>query len=221
MGLVLERSDDCLRLKLNRPSRRNALTEHTVKALLSALDSTPTLPLILGSADPAVFCAGADLTVPDDERTRLSDLLYQCYERMITRPGPVIAVITGAAVGGGAQLAAAADLRISGPGARFRWVGPGHGLAVGAWILPSLIGRSAALDLLISSRWLDAEEAYRLGFTGLVDDPWAAAEQLVTHIGTLDRDAVARIKSISAADGLLQRLADERMGNRSTWSGAV
>ncbi len=221
MSLVLERSDDCLRLKLNRPTRRNALTEHTVKALLAALDSTPTLPLILGSADPAVFCAGADLTVPDDERTRLSDLLYQCYERMITRPGLVIAVITGAAVGGGAQLASAADLRISGPGARFRWVGPGHGLAVGAWILPSLIGRSAALDLLISSRWLEADEAYRLGFTGLADDPWAAAARLITHIGTLDRNAVARIKSISAADGLLQRLADERMGNRSTWTGAV
>jgi enoyl-CoA hydratase/carnithine racemase len=221
MSLVLERSDDYIRLKLNRPGRRNALAEETVLALLSALDSTPDLPVLLGSTDPSIFCAGADLDVSDAERTRLSDLLYQCYERMITRPGPVIAVVEGPAVGGGAQLASAADLRISGPGARFRWVGPGHGLAVGAWILPSLIGRSVALDLLLSSRWLGADEAYRLGFTGVDDDPWAAAERLVSHIGSLDGGAVARIKSISAADGLLQRLSDERMGNRAAWTGSV
>jgi enoyl-CoA hydratase/carnithine racemase len=220
MGLVLERSDDYIRLKLNRPDRRNALTESTVLALLSAFDSAPDLPVVLGSTDPSIFSAGADLTVSDSERARLSDLLYQCYERMITRPGPVIAVITGPAVGGGAQLASAADLRISGAEARFRWVGPGHGLAVGAWILPSLVGRSAALDLLLSSRWLLPEEAYRLGFTGLNDDPWDAAARMVAHIGSLDRGAVARIKSISATDGLLQRLSEERMGNQP-WAGAV
>jgi enoyl-CoA hydratase len=220
MGLVLERSDDYIRLKLNRPDRRNALTESTVLALLSALDSAPDLPVVLGSTDPSIFSAGADLTVSNSERARLSDLLYQCYERMITRPGPVIAVITGPAVGGGAQLASAADLRISGPAAKFRWVGPGHGLAVGAWILPSLVGRSAALDLLLSSRWLTSEEAYRLGFTGLNDDPWAAAARTVAHIGSLDRGAVARIKSISASEGLLQRLSEERMGNQP-WAGAV
>jgi enoyl-CoA hydratase len=221
MRLVLERSDACVRLKLNRPDRRNALTEDTVAELLGALDESPGLPILLGSTDPTIFSAGADLDVSDDERARLSDLLYQCYERMITRPGPVIAIIEGPAVGGGAQLATAADLRVSSRDARFRWVGPGHGLAVGAWILPSLVGRAAAMDLLLSSRWLAAEEAYRLGFTGLDDDPWAAAERLLTHLATLDRHAVSRIKSITAADGLLQRLADERMGNRTTWSGAV
>lgn len=221
MRLVCERSDDYVRLKLNRPEQRNAMDEQMVSGLLSALDQSPATPVILGSTDPTIFSAGADLSVSDAERTRLSDLLYQCYERMITRPGPVIAVVEGAAVGGGAQLASAADLRISGPSARYRWVGPGHGLAVGAWVLPSLLGRSAALDLMLTSRWLDAEEAYRLGFTGLADDPWAAASQAVAHIRSLDSAAVARIKAITASDGLMERLATERMGNRTTWSGAV
>jgi enoyl-CoA hydratase/carnithine racemase len=134
--------------------------------------------------------------------------------------GAVIAVVEGAAVGGGAQLASAADLRISSSEARFRWVGPGHGLAVGAWVLPSLLGRGPALDLMLTSRWLDADEAYRLGFTGLSDDPWAAAAQMVAHIRSLDPGAVARIKAITASDGLVERLAMERMGN-TTWSGAV
>ncbi|MFD1052111.1 enoyl-CoA hydratase/isomerase family protein, partial [Kibdelosporangium lantanae] len=98
MRLVLERSDACVRLKLNRPDRRNALTEDTVADLLGALDESPDQPVLLGSTDPTVFSAGADLDVSDDERTRLSDLLYQCYERMITRPGPVIAIVEGPAV---------------------------------------------------------------------------------------------------------------------------
>lgn len=60
-------------------------------------------------------------------------LVYNCCETIITRPGPVIAVLTGPAVGGGAQLAAASDLRIAGPAARLRWTGPpGLDLAVGA-----------------------------------------------------------------------------------------
>jgi enoyl-CoA hydratase len=221
MRLVCERSDDYVRLKLNRPEQRNAMDEQMVSGLLAALEESPATPVVLGSTDPAIFSAGADLSVSDAERTRLSDLLYQCYERMITRPGPVIAVVEGPAVGGGAQLASAADLRISGPSGRYRWVGPGHGLAVGAWALPSLLGRSAALDLMLTSRWLDADEAYRLGFTGLADDPWAAASQMVAHIRSLDSSAVARIKAITASDGLMQRLAMERMGNRTTWSGTI
>ncbi|WP_084427050.1 enoyl-CoA hydratase/isomerase family protein [Kibdelosporangium aridum] len=221
MCLVQERSDDFLRLKLNRPEQRNAMDEATVTALLDALSAEPSVPVLLGSTDPTIFSAGADLRVSDAERTRLSDLLYQCYAVMITRPGPVIAVASGAAVGGGAQLASAADLRISSSGARFRWVGPGHGLAVGAWILPALIGRSAAMDLLLTSRWLDAEEAHRLGFTTLADDPWAAAEQAVAHIASLVSDAVARIKAVTAMEGLLERLDAERTGNSSNWSGAV
>jgi enoyl-CoA hydratase/carnithine racemase len=226
MRLVYERADHHVRLKLNRPERRNAIDEDTVLDLLDALDESPSTPVLLGSTDATIFSAGADLAVSDEERTRLSDLLYQCYERMITRPGPVIAVVEGPAVGGGAQLATAADLRICGPGARFRWLGPGHGLAVGSWVLPSLVGRSVALDLMLTSRWLDAPEAHRLGMIRLAEDPWAedpwaGASELAAHIAGLDRQAVARIKTIAASGGLLERLAAERTGNQATWSGAV
>ena len=116
--------------------------------------------VLLGSTDPRVFCAGADLSLPMADRAAVSDLLYECYEHMITRPGPVIAVVGGPAVGGGAQLATAADLRIAGPGARLRWAGPaGAGLAVGAWILPDLVGRGMAMELCLTGRWVDAAEA--------------------------------------------------------------
>ena len=85
------------------------------RAVRDALAAEPGVPVLFGSADPRVFCAGADLTVSDAERAAVSDLIYECCETMITRPGPVIAVLTGAAVGGGAQLAAASDLRVASP----------------------------------------------------------------------------------------------------------
>jgi enoyl-CoA hydratase len=205
-------------LRLDRPERRNALDVTLMAAVRDALAAEPGVPVLLGSTDPRVFCAGADLTVTDAERAAISDLVYDCCEVMITRPGPVIAVITGAAVGGGAQLAAASDLRIAGPGARLRWIGPpGAGLAVGAWLLPDLAGRGAALDLVLTGRWVDAGESLALGLVNRVEDyPERAAEELATSLAT--RGAGAGVKAVMAAGGLLDRLRAEREVNRTAWA---
>jgi enoyl-CoA hydratase/carnithine racemase len=205
-------------LRLARPERRNALDVTLMAAVRDALAAEPGVPVLLGSTDPQVFCAGADLTVTDAERAAISDLVYDCCEVMITRPGPVIAVITGPAVGGGAQLAAASDLRIAGPGARLRWIGPpGPDLAVGAWLLPDLAGRAAALDLVLTGRWVGASEALTLGLVNRVeDDPERAAEELAGSLAT--QGAGAAVKAVMAAGGLLDRLRAEREVNRSAWA---
>jgi len=205
-------------LRLARPERRNALDVTLMTAVRDALAAEPGMPVLLGSTDPQVFCAGADLTVSDAERGAISDLVYDCCEIMITRPGPVISVITGAAVGGGAQLAAASDLRIAGWGARLRWIGPpGPDLAVGAWLLPDLAGRGAALDLVLTGRWVDAGEALALGLVNQVeDDPERAAEELAGSLAA--RGAGAAVKAVMAAGGLLDRLRAEREVNRSAWA---
>ena len=144
-GLRSERSPNGYRrLLLACPQRHNPLTPGLARALCDAFTEDPAQPVVLGSTDPVVFCAGADMTIGEAERAQVSALLYECLEIMITRPGPVIAAVGGPAVAGGAQLAAGADLRIAGPAARFRWIGPpGRGLAVGAWVLPDLVGRGA------------------------------------------------------------------------------
>jgi enoyl-CoA hydratase/carnithine racemase len=105
----------------------------------------------------------------------------------------------------------------------FRFVGPGHGLAVGAWGLPSLVGRGRALDLCLTMRPVAAPEALELGLLDrLEDDPRAAAAALADEICALDPGAVARLKSITGtATGLMAALAEERRGNHETWSGAV
>jgi enoyl-CoA hydratase len=210
-----------LRVRLARPRRRNALDAAMTRALLDIVRADPAIPVLLESTDPAAFCAGADLTVPDRERAEVSDLLYQCYETMVTRPGPVIAVVEGPAVGGGAQLAGAADLRIAGPRGRFRWVGPpGRDLAVGAWLLPDLIGRGAALELALTGRWVEAAEAQQLGLANLVvDEPGKVAAKLVRGLLARGPGAAGNVKLITSAGGLLERLRAEREANRAAWGG--
>lgn len=215
------RSSGPLRVLIDAPARRNALTLPTVEHLHQVLEEERSCTLVLGSATPGIFSSGADLDVDDATRARLSDLLYACYELMITRPGIVIAVVQGAAVGGGAQLTTAADLRTASPAARWRWVGPGHGLAVGSWILPSLVGRGRALDLTLTSRWLYADEAVAAGLvTRLDDDPWRAAAEIGSALGDADAGALARVKAVATTGQLLDRLHAEREGNRASWSGA-
>jgi enoyl-CoA hydratase len=211
----------CLRIRLARPERRNALDVGMTRALLDSFRADPAVPVLIDSADPRAFCAGADLSLPDSGRAVVSDLLYECYEVMITRPGPVIAVVEGPAVGGGAQLAAAADLRVAGPGARFRWTGPpGRDLAVGAWVLPPLTGRGAALDLILTRRWVEAAEALRIGLvTRIEDEPGKAAAILAGDLLARGAGGIGSVKAIASAGGLLERLRAERAANRAAWSG--
>jgi enoyl-CoA hydratase/carnithine racemase len=222
-SLQVERPHDgVVALWLDRPERRNALDGDLVRALSQALAGEPARAVVIGSADPASFCAGADLRLADDDRAEVSDLLYELYGQIVRLPAPVIAAVGGPAVGGGAQLAIAADIRVGSPGARFRFAGPGHGLAVGAWALPSLVGRGRALDLCLSMRTLGAEEAHAIGLLDrLEDDPRAAAVALAAELAALDGDAVARVKAIAGeATALLSALQLEREGNRR-WSGSI
>jgi len=220
--LVVETSPAGYRwLRLSRPERRNALDLSLLRAVTDALAADPEVPVVLGSADPRVFCAGADLTITDAERAAVSDLVYGCCETILTRPGPVIAVVAGPAVGGGAQLAAASDLRIASPAARLRWTGPpGLDLAVGAWLLPDLVGRGAAMDLVLTGRWVEAAEALALGLVNHVcDDPEPVAAQIAA--GLAGRGGGAGVKAVMAAGGLLDRLRAEQSANRSAWARVV
>jgi enoyl-CoA hydratase len=203
-------------LRLSRPERRNALDVSLLRAVTDALAADPGVPVLLASTDPRVFCAGADLTISATERAAVSDLVYDCCEIIVTRPGPVIAVLTGPAVGGGAQLAAASDLRIASPAARLRWTGPpGLDLAVGAWLLPDLVGRGTAMDLTLTGRWVEAAEALALGLVNQVcEDPEAAAAGIAAGLAGRDTG----VKAVMAAGGLLDRMRAERAANRAAWA---
>jgi enoyl-CoA hydratase/carnithine racemase len=221
---VVERRDDgVVGLWLDRPEKRNALHRPLVDALREQFADRHVRAFVLGSSEPGAFSSGADRSLDDSERAELSDLLYQLYVAMLTSPAPILAAIDGAAVGGGAQLALASDIRIGGSGASLRFVGPAHGLVVGAWGLPSLVGRGRAAELCLSMRTVTADEALSIGLLDrLEDDSRAAAIELAAGVATLDAGAVARAKSVArTASGALAALEEERVGNRAAWSGSL
>ncbi|MCA1717810.1 MAG: enoyl-CoA hydratase/isomerase family protein [Actinobacteria bacterium] len=222
--LLIDRpTGDVLRLRLNRPDRLNAIDMPLVNALTGAFDDVDSRAVVLGSSTPKAFCSGADLDLEDEERTRVSDLLYELYEKMVGLPIPIVVALDGHAVGGGAQLAVAGDLRVAGPETKIRVSGPGHGLAVAAWGLPSLIGRGRALDLCLTMRAVGAEEALAIGLVDRVEeDPGKAAVDLASELARLDPAAAGRVKRVvSLASGPLDALREERSGNRESWSGSV
>ena len=217
-----EPAEGVLRLRMDRPAKRNAVDRELAEALLEAFDGPEAAVVVLGSSGPEAFCSGLDRSLQPGERAAVSDLLYELYERMLTSPAPVVAAIAGPAIGGGAQLAIASDLRVAGPNARIRFAGAGHGLAVGAWGLGSLVGRGRAMDLCLSMREVSADEAAAIGLVDRVaDDPDATALQLATQVTRLDRAAVARVKRLVASNGLLESLRRERRDNAAAWSGEI
>jgi len=211
------------RLLLTCPERHNPLDAALARALRDAFAEDPGELVVLGSTGQNVFCAGADMTISETERAEVSGLLYECLEIMITRPGPVIAAVAGPAVAGGAQLATAADLRIAGHAARFRWIGPpGRDLAVGAWVLPDLVGRGRAAELAMTGRWVDSAEALALGLVNRVEsEPLPAAEELAAELAVGGAGSLGRIKVITATGGLLDRLRAERRANQEAWARAL
>ncbi len=213
-------ADGVLRLRLNRPARHNALDAELVAALHDALARPEARAIVLGSAAPGQFCAGADLSIAATERVSVSEGLYDLYRRILALEAPVLAAICGPAVGGGAQLAVACDLRVAEPAAWLQFVGPEHGLAVGAWALPGLVGRGRALDLCLTGRRVVAGEALAMGLVDRVaEDADAAALALAGELARLDAGAVARVKAI-ASRACEEALELEARGNRG-WTGIV
>lgn len=220
--LVDRPGDGVLRLRLDRPARHNAIDAALLAALRGALARPRAAVIVLGSSTPARFCSGADLAIPAAERAAVSDGLYALYGEILALDVPVLAAVGGPAIGGGAQLAIACDLRVVAPEAWLRFVGPGHGLAVGAWGLPSLVGRGRALDLCLSGRQVGAEEALAIGLVDrIAADADAAALELAAELARLDRAAVGRVKAVVArAAERAGALELEAAGNRA-WAGSA
>ena len=206
---------------LDRPDSRNALDLEMVSELSRSIGLTEPRVVILGSTSNEAFSAGVDLSLPDAGRAEVSRALYGLYHQMRSTDAIVVAAVTGHAVGGGAQLMLASDIRVASPDLSIRFMGPGHGLAVGAWGLPGLVGRGRAIELALTMRLVGAEEALAIGLIERIDDqPLEWALDFALHVLTLDPEAVAAVKRIVAVSDPLAALGMESEHNHR-WSGAI
>lgn len=180
--LLVDESDDRWLVTLNRPEARNAIDQAMVDELhevCGALESDPKVLIIAGAG--GIFASGADIRQLRERRREdaLAGINTKLFMRIAALPMPVIAAIDGYALGGGAELAYAADFRIATPDLKIGNPETGLGIiaAAGAtWRLAELVGEPTAKEILLAGRVLNADEALALR---LVTEVHPAA-QLVT-----------------------------------------
>jgi len=227
--VLVERLDSAAWLRLNRPEAANALSCALVAALRAELGALARLPdltaVVIAGIEGKSFSAGADLKerlgmTLDGTRAYLDDLgrLLQAIEDF---PRPVIAALSGAALGGGLELALACDLRVADESAILALsevrlgIIPGAG---GTQRLARLCGIAVAKELILTGRRLDAREALRLGLVSRVvakSELRQAALSLCAELAAAGPLALAEAKrAIDAGFGkpMAEALAVERRG---------
>ncbi|MGO3146973.1 MAG: enoyl-CoA hydratase/isomerase family protein [Leucobacter sp.] len=210
--LRVSESENRVHVVIDRPEARNAIDlrmVHELHALCTYLELMPKILIISGtqasdSNKSAVFASGADIKELRDRRRHegLQGINAYLFQRIAQLPMPVIAVLDGYALGGGAELAFAADFRIGTP--ELRLGNPETGLGImaaagGTWRLPELIGEPLAKEVLLAGRVLNGAECLAAGaITQLVESSelGEAAEQLANRIATQDRTAVQVTKKV-------------------------
>ncbi len=185
--LLISRKNDILTLTINRPEKRNALKMDLLDELGASLttyvDDENLKCAVITAAGDRCFAAGGDLKELDairsaEDAEAMSRRGRQALNQVRRFPLPVIAGLNGLAFGGGAELAMACDLRVAVPDAEIAFLQAQLNVTT-AWgggiDLIIAIGRQKALDLLLSSKRLSAEDAYDLG---LIDRICAPAQDL-------------------------------------------
>ncbi|WP_167140167.1 enoyl-CoA hydratase/isomerase family protein [Diaminobutyricimonas sp. TR449] len=206
--LLLERRADRIVATLNRAQVRNAINHDMIDALHALCDELERDPqiLILTGAG-GTFASGADIRELRDRRADDAHraINANAFIRIRRLPAPVIAALDGYALGGGAELAYAADLRIGTP--RLKIGNPETGLGIiaaagASWRLREIVGEALALELLLTGRPLDAEQALAAGLISAIhpaDELLDAAHALADRIAANDPAATRATKRVFLA----------------------
>jgi len=209
-------------IRLERPQARNAINTQMLLELLEHLavarGDEAVRVLVISSADNLGLSAGADVREQLDEegKVRRMQLFADLYDQVVDFPKPTLAACHGDVVGGGAEIAAACDMRVGGANLRMRFPGAALGVPVGPARLVTLCGLAAAKYLLLSSRTVGADEALRLGLVNRVA-PAAGTEQatlaLAAEVAAHPPEAVAQLKRmLHEWDDVVGRSAAEGRG---------
>lgn len=218
--LLLERRERVALITLNRPQALNALNAELISELnaaLGELEADPGIGCVVLTGSPKAFAAGADIK----QMAALSypqvylDDFFADADRIATRRKPLIAAVAGYALGGGCELALMCDFIIAADNARFGQpevnlgVLPGIG---GTQRLTRAIGKAKAMDLCLTGRQMDAEEAERSGLVSrivpvdkLIDEALEAARQIAEKslpATMMIKESVNRAFETTLAEGI-------------------
>ena len=220
--IVVEIQDKVALLRLNRPEVYNALNDQVMDELGQALDACEAdanIGCVVITGSDKAFAAGADIDAMksfDYMDAYKSDFITRNWERLKTFRKPVIAAVRGVALGGGCELAMMCDLVFAADTAKFGQpevkLGtlPGAG---GTQRLPRAVGKAKAMDLCLTGRFMDAQEAERCGLVSrlypaeqVLDEALAAARSIAAYslpVLMMLKEAVNRSFEAPLNEGLL------------------
>jgi enoyl-CoA hydratase/carnithine racemase len=201
--IAVRREDGIAILSLARPQARNAVNLRLCDELFAfeeAIATDASIRVVIIRAEGPVFCAGADLKEREGkdeawvrERRRRS---FRAYDAIQSSERPHIAIVNGALVGSGGEIAMACDFICASELATFRFPEAHWGTVGATQRLPRAIGRARAKELLLTGRKINRDEALRIG---LVQREFPSA--------TIDDDVMAIARSMAAAPALAMSLA--------------
>jgi enoyl-CoA hydratase len=221
MTIELTRVDEFALITLNRPQALNALSFSLLgdfsRALDQAAQSDARALLIIGAGEKA-FCAGADIKELTGrslaEQKRGAARGQATFAKIEQLPMPSVAIINGYAIGGGLELALACTVRLATRNAKMGLpeiklgLIPGYG---GTQRLPRVIGEARAIEMIITGRTVDAEEAHRIGLVHQLVEGDALAQGITyarqfsgysLPVLSFAREAVGRALATSLVEGL-------------------
>ena len=209
-------------ITLNRPKQLNALNPQLMQELgvaLQAFDAHADVGAIVITGNEKAFAAGADIGVMKDYGYMdafMADYITRDWEHIRRVRKPVIAAVSGYALGGGNELAMMCDIVIAADNARFGQpeinlgVMPGAG---GTQRLPRAVGKAKAMDLCLTARMMDAQEAERAGLVSrvvpldkLMEEAMAVAEKIAGYsapVVMMIKESINRAYESSLAEGVL------------------
>lgn len=220
-------------IRINRPEALNALNNDVVDGISDAIDrfeADDNIGCMVLTGNEKAFAAGADIGFMKDfdyMHAYKTDFITRNWERIRTARKPVIAAVSGFALGGGCEIAMMCDMIFAADNAKFGQpeiklgTTPGAG---GSQRLPRAVGKAKAMDLCLTGRMMDATEAERSGLVArvvpvaeLLDEALKAAATIASHslpIAMMVKEMVNRAFESSLAEGLLF----ERRGFHSTFA---
>lgn len=221
-NLLLETRDRVALIRLHRPKQLNALNDALMDELgdaLAAFDADDAISCVVLTGSEKAFAAGADISAMAGKtfaEAYRGDFITRNWERIRGMRKPVIAAVAGYALGGGCELAMMCDVIIAADDARFGQpeiklgIIPGAG---GTQRLPRAVGKAKAMDLVLSGRLMDAQEAERAGLVSrvvpaaaLLDEALATANQMAAfplQALTMAKECVNRAYEAPLSEGLL------------------
>ena len=206
--IIYEKQDDIGYVTLNRPQALNAyniqMRDELYQVLAAIKDDPGVKVAIFNGAGERAFCAGADLTefltAPSPTIARQVRWERDVWGLFLSINKPLIAALHGYVLGSGIEIALCCDIRLASEDAQFGVPEMGLGIipaAGGSQTLPRVIGRARALEILLTGRWIKAEEAHRLKLVNQVvsrGDLLPAAERLANKIKAYNPMAISYAK---------------------------